>query len=195
MTRRRLSPDQRRGELVTTAAQLFADRAYDDVRMEEVAAAAGVSRALLYRYFPAKNELFLAVYEQAAGNLLAATEPDPALSPTEYLLAGLDIHLDYFAANRNTVLAANLVLARDSRVQAVITGELAQLRERLLDRLELSGDLREQVGGLVKAWLELVRVLCVDWLDRGMTWPREQVRDACAGALLGGLQPLLGDDG
>lgn len=50
--RRRLTPEDRRAELLDFGTQLFGERHYDDVRMDEVAEQAGVSRALLYRYFP-----------------------------------------------------------------------------------------------------------------------------------------------
>src|ERR1044072_5192048 len=107
VTRRRLSPEDRRRQLVDVGAELFAARSYEEVLMEEVAERAGVSRALLYKHFPAKRDLFAAVYREAAQGLLDATELDPDAAFTEQVVAGLDTHFDYFAANRSAVLAAN----------------------------------------------------------------------------------------
>ncbi|MFE2984952.1 TetR/AcrR family transcriptional regulator [Streptomyces sp. NPDC059262] len=101
--------------------------------MEGVAERAGASRALLYRYFPSKHAHFAALYQQASDQLLAATRLDQSAPVMEQLAAGLDAHFDYFAANRHTVLAANRVLAGDPVIQAIITGELAELRRRLLE--------------------------------------------------------------
>ncbi|MGH3855764.1 MAG: TetR/AcrR family transcriptional regulator [Pseudonocardiaceae bacterium] len=62
--RRRLSSRARRGELLDAALREFSDRGYYLTQMEHVAAAAGVSKALVYQHFPSKEELFAAVTEQ-----------------------------------------------------------------------------------------------------------------------------------
>lgn len=192
-TRRRLSPDERRQVLLEAGARLFAERAYDAVLMEDVAAAAGVSRALLYRHFPSKRDLFAGVYEQAAEQLLLATPLDNGKPLTEQLTAGLDTHFDYFEANANSVLAANRVLAGDPTIQAIITGELGELRRRLLDALGLEGTLRTQVSSILMSWLTFVRVLTVEWLENHH-YSRTQLLDISIGSLLGALQPILGPD-
>ncbi|WP_418958209.1 TetR/AcrR family transcriptional regulator [Streptomyces tritici] len=192
--RQRLSPADRRAQLLSVGARLFAAHPYDDVRMEEVAAQAGVSRALLYRHFPSKHALFAAVYQQAADRLLAETRLDPADSLAEQLAQGMDVHLDYFVANRNAVLAANRVLAGDPVVQTIMTNELDALRTRLLTVLPLADDgAHDAVSGVLKSWLVFVRVLCVDWLTHE-TCPRDQLRDVCVGAALGALRSLLAED-
>ncbi|MEU6476522.1 TetR/AcrR family transcriptional regulator [Streptomyces sp. NPDC047017] len=193
-SRQRLSPAERRAQLLAVGARLFAARPYDDVLMEEVASKAGVSRALLYRHFPSKQALFAAVYRQAADQLLAETRLDPADSLVEQLVQGMDVHLDYFVANRNAVLAANRVLAGDPVIQTIMTNELDALRARLLAVLPLADDgSRAAVSGVLKSWLVFVQVLCVDWLTQE-TCTRAQLRDVCVGAVLGALRPLLAED-
>ncbi|MFJ9339561.1 TetR/AcrR family transcriptional regulator [Streptomyces sp. NPDC101733] len=104
---------------------------------------------------------------------------------------GLDVHLDHFVVHRNTVLAANRVLAGDPVVQTIIDGELDVLRHRLLDVLPLTDDsVRAAVAAVLKSWLVFVRVLCLDWLTEE-TCTRAELRDACAGALLGALRPFV----
>ncbi|MFG2030413.1 TetR/AcrR family transcriptional regulator [Streptomyces sp. NPDC048825] len=192
--RRRLSPADRRAQLLAVGARLFAAHPYADVLMEEVAEQAGVSRALLYRHFPSKHALFAAVYQQAADQLLAETQLDPAAPLMEQLIQGMDVHLDYFVANRNAVLAANRVLAGDPVIQTIMTNELDALRARLLAVLPLADEsAREAVSDVLKSWLVFVQVLCVDWLTHE-TCTRTQLRDACIGAVLGALRPLLAED-
>lgn len=162
--------------------------------MEDVAEHAGVSRALLYRYFPSKRDLFAALYQQVAERLLARTRLDPADTLVEQLVEGLDAHIEYFAENRNTVLAANRVLAGDRLVRTIISGELDALRERLLGVLPLAdAAAREAVSGVLKSWLVFVQVLCVDWLTEE-TCTRVELRDVCVGAVLGAIRPLLDED-
>ncbi|MFF0296765.1 TetR/AcrR family transcriptional regulator [Kitasatospora sp. NPDC004614] len=192
--RQRLSPADRRAQLLAVAAQFFAAHTYDEVLMEDVAERAGVSRALLYRHFPSKRDLFAALYRQVAEQLLAKTRFDPADSLVEQLAEGLDAHIEYFAENRNTVLAANRVLAGDRLVQTIIADELDALRERLLSVLPPAGDrTREAVSGVLKSWLVFVQVLCVDWLIEPHC-TRAELRDICIGAVLGAIRPLLDED-
>ncbi|MFF2007759.1 TetR/AcrR family transcriptional regulator [Streptomyces sp. NPDC058195] len=192
--RQRLSPADRRAQLLGVGARLFAARPYDEVLMEEVAEAAGVSRALLYRHFPSKHALFAAVYQQAADQLLAETRIDPADSLVEQLIQGMEVHLDYFVANRHAVLAANRVLAGDPVIHTIMANELDALRTRLLAVLPLADEgARVAVSGVLRSWLVFVQVLCVDWLTHA-TCTRTQLRDICVGAALGALRPLLTED-
>ncbi|MEU9077459.1 helix-turn-helix domain-containing protein [Kitasatospora sp. NPDC048538] len=192
--RRRLSPADRRAQLLSVGARLFAARPYEEVLMEEVAEQAGVSRALLYRHFPGKHDLFAAVYRQAADELLAKSRFDSADTLLEQLVEGMDAHLDYFVANRHAVLAANRVLAGDPVIQTIITGELDTLRGRLLGVLPLTDETaRRAVSQVLGSWLVFVRVLVVDWLTEE-SCTREELRDACIGAVLGALRPLLPAD-
>ncbi|MER5500616.1 MULTISPECIES: TetR/AcrR family transcriptional regulator [unclassified Streptomyces] len=192
--RQRLDPAERRAQLLAVAAQLFAAHPYDDVLMEGVAERAGVSRALLYQHFPSKRDLFAVLYQQVASELLARSRFDPADTLVEQLTEGLDAHIEYFAENRNTVLAANRVLAGDRLVQTIMNDELDALRERLLGVLPLADDdARKAVSGVLKSWLVFVQVLCVDWLTEE-TCTRTELRDVCIGSVLGAIRPLLDED-
>ncbi|MBB4683703.1 TetR/AcrR family transcriptional regulator [Amycolatopsis jiangsuensis] len=191
MTRRRLTPDQRRTQLIDLGARLFAERPYHEVRMDEVGAAAGVSRALVYRYFPSKRDLFAAVYRRSADELVTVTGPTPTPTPApgpvrEWVSAGLDAHFDYFAANPTTVLTANRDLAGDPVIQSIIADELATLRGRLLDALELSGARREVAGVALLAWLSFVRVSSVEWLLHGRI-SRDELHALCLRTLAAAL--------
>lgn len=162
--------------------------------MEDVSKEAGVSRALLYRHFPSKQALFAAVYQQAADQLLTETQFDPADSLVEQLVQGLDVHLDYFVANRHAVLAANRVLMRrpgdpdDHDERTGRTPGTTAGRTPLADETA-----HEAVSGVLKSWLVFVQVLCVDWLTDA-TCTRTQLRDVCIGGVLGALRPLLTED-
>lgn len=186
MSRRRLTPDERRSQLIDVGARLFAQRPYDQVQMDQVAASAGVSRALVYRYFSTKRDLFAAVYQRAADELAAATGTGAGGAVDEWVSAGLAAHFDYFAANATTVLTANRDLAGDPVIQNIIAGELAMLRGRLLDALDLSGHHREIVGVALLAWLSFVRVSSVEWLLHGRI-SRDELHALCVRTLAAAL--------
>lgn len=156
--------------------------------MDQVAQRAGISRALLYRHFSNKRDLFAAVHQRAQERLIAEVRFDPDTSLREQLTAGLDLHIDYFVANRHAVLAVNRELLGDPVIQAINNDELAVMRDGLLDGGALGDAPRETLSVVVTNWLVFVRLLCVDWLTRE-SFSREELRDICTGALIGALAP------
>jgi AcrR family transcriptional regulator len=187
--RRRLAPSARREQILDVGAEQFAARAYEQVHMADVAKIAGISRALVYRYFPTKRDLFAAVYSRASERLLAASELVPELTLAEQVLAGLEAHFDFFVANALTVLVANRgALAGDPMIEGIISAELAELRKRMLDASAMHGRARLRASVAISGWLAFVRVVCVEWLaDPDQTLTREDVREMCLRALLSAL--------
>src|SRR4051794_31080381 len=85
-----------RARLVDAALPLFAERGYGGVAMEQVVAAAGVTRGALYHHFRDKRDLFRAVYEATEAEMMrrtiaALTDVD---DPWEELVAGVHAWLD-----------------------------------------------------------------------------------------------------
>jgi AcrR family transcriptional regulator len=74
----------RREQILETAARLFDRRRYHEVRMEDVAVAAGVAKGTLYRYFEDKEDLYIALlvsaldrlYRELVAALAAVGEPE-----------------------------------------------------------------------------------------------------------------------
>jgi AcrR family transcriptional regulator len=90
-----MSTDERREQLLSAGVELLERRAYDEVSIEEIAEAAGVSKGLLYHYFPTKKDFILAALSRGQGELAERLRPDPDLDPAAQLDAGLDAFLDY----------------------------------------------------------------------------------------------------
>ncbi|HNM84105.1 MAG TPA: TetR/AcrR family transcriptional regulator [Mycobacterium sp.] len=67
----RLPRDERRGQLLGSASQVFVDRGYHAASMDEIADRAGVSKPVLYQHFSSKLELYLAVLAQHVDNLVS----------------------------------------------------------------------------------------------------------------------------
>jgi AcrR family transcriptional regulator len=69
---------RKRGQILETASRIFATRVYHLVTMEEIAHAAGVGKGTLYRYFPSKEDLYLAIVDEAFGLLISRLESERA---------------------------------------------------------------------------------------------------------------------
>src|ERR1700677_2679947 len=98
----RLPLDERRRQLLDAGAALFTQHAYEEISMRQIAKAAGVSKPLLYHYFPSKNELFLAALAEAASELQELIEPSGEGTPVEQLTASLDAYLAWIEDNGQT---------------------------------------------------------------------------------------------
>jgi len=83
--RKRLTPDERRAQLLALGVAFLAARPLDDLTIEELSTRAGVSRGLVFHYFGSKQGLHQAVVTTAGASMLAASAPKPELPPIERL--------------------------------------------------------------------------------------------------------------
>jgi AcrR family transcriptional regulator len=164
--RSRLEPQQRREQLLDTAAAMFAEKPYDDVLMEDIAARAGVSRALMYRYFSSKRDLYVALFKRASDRFLARVSPHPQLPLAEQLATALETHIQSFVDHPFEALTINRgALSDDPAIQAIVAEELNVVGQRLIDKLVAEGRLREVTEIAVEGWLAFVRAACVKWIQ------------------------------
>lgn len=194
-TRRRLSTGERREQLLAVGAGLFSESPYDEVWIEQVAEIAGVSRGLLYHYFPTKRDFFAAVVERESERMLRMTAAVPGVPAREQLDANLDAFLAYVEEHAHGYRAFHRADASgDQAVRKVYQRALAAQERQILEALAADpefGRLSEERPDLrlaVRGWLAFTTAVCLEWL-RGSDLSREQVRDLCARALLGTLAP------
>ena len=193
-TRRRLSTGERREQLLAVGARLFSENPYDDVWIEQVAEIAGVSRGLLYHYFPTKRDFFAAVVERESARMLRMTAAAPGVPLREQLTTGLDTFLSYVAEHAHGFRAFHRAdAAGDQAVRKVYRQSLAAQERQILAALAADpefGPVPQEQPDLevaVRGWLAFTTAVCLEWL-RGAELSREQVRDLCARALLGVLE-------
>jgi AcrR family transcriptional regulator len=166
VTYSRLKPQQRREQLLDTAAAMFAQKPYEDVMVEDIVVRARVSRSTLYHYFPTKRDLYVAIFKRSSNRLLARANPDPQLPLAEQLATGLDAHIQYFVDHPCDAITINRgALSDDPAIQAIITEELNVIGQRLIDKLIAEGRLRGVTEIAVEGWLAFVRAACVKWIQ------------------------------
>ncbi|WP_055696627.1 MULTISPECIES: TetR/AcrR family transcriptional regulator [Streptomyces] len=194
-TRRRLSTEERREQLLSVGARLFAQKPYDDVWIERVAEIAGVSRGLLYHYFPTKRDFFAAVVHRESERMLRLTAAEPGLAVREQITAGLDAFLGYVESHAQGFRAFHRAeAAGDPLVREVYRNGLAAQERQILAALAAdpgAADITQDVPTLrlaVRGWLAFMVAVCLEWLEEP-DLTRTQVRDLCAKALLGAITP------
>ncbi|MEU0742656.1 TetR/AcrR family transcriptional regulator [Streptomyces sp. NPDC006134] len=194
-TRRRLSTEERREQLLSVGARLFSESPYDDVRIERVAEIAGDSRGLPYHYFyfPAERDFSAAVVERESERMLRMTAAVPGIPVREQPAAGLDAYLEYVEAHVHGYRAFHRAdAAGDRAVRLACRRAPAAQEQRIVAALAADPGFgpvfaeRPGVRLAVRGWPAFTTAACLEWLD-GPEPTREQVRDLCARAPLGAI--------
>jgi AcrR family transcriptional regulator len=173
-TRRRLSVDERRDELIEAALQLFSTRPPEDVSIDDVAAAAGASRALVYHYFGGKYELYLAALGSAAKRLADLLEPPTEGRPLERLQISLERYFDFVESHAAgfTALLRGGPADRSGEVGEIVDGMRRLLLERILHALEVETP-QPILRITLRSWMASVETAGLDWLEnRDVTRPQ-----------------------
>jgi AcrR family transcriptional regulator len=162
---------------------MFSEKPYKDVMMEDIALRAGVSRALLYHYYPGKRDLYIAIFKRASDRLLALVSPDPQLPLAEQLATGLEAHIQYFVDHPFEAVTHNRgALSDDPAIQAIVAEELHVVGQSLIDKLVAEGRLRDVTEIAVEGWLAFVRAACVKWVQQSQKISRADLSEMCLSA-------------
>jgi AcrR family transcriptional regulator len=191
----RLDVDERRRQLLELGAELFARHGYEELSMARIAREAGISKALLYHYFPSKQAYFSATLEQAAEELAEVTAPDPERPPVEQLSASLDAYLGWVERHMG---------AYDKLIRSV--GAVPEVRElvervrddtaaRILDGITPGREPGPMLRAAVRGWLWFMDGAVLDWIEH-RDIDRTRLHGLLLGTLLGAVtaagEPLSG---
>src|SRR3954453_24074704 len=131
----RLDSDERRTRLLELGRTLFTRHPYDELSMASIARKAGISKALLYHYFPSKQAFFVATLQDAAARLAERVLPDPRQPPAAQLSSALDAWLGWVEENRGAYARA----VRGSTSAPEVRGLIDRVRDEtaafILERL------------------------------------------------------------
>jgi AcrR family transcriptional regulator len=152
--------------------------------MSEVAKQAGISKGLLYHYFPSKRDFFTATLAAAAAEVAAVTEPDPDRPPLEQLTGSIDAFLAWIEEN-----AASYRRLLESIGSPDVSSLVEDVRERTTQRIAegvSSGEPRPALRVAVRAWLSGMDAAILDWLGSSDI-TREELRDLLVATFVGAL--------
>src|SRR5215218_788670 len=183
--RRRLTPDERRAEIVRAADRVLAGRDPAAVTFEEIAAAAGVSRALVYNYFGDKGGLMAAVYTQALAELdqdllVALGAP---VSPRERIHQVVSRYVSFARAHAGGWHTLGVVAA--SQHPAV-----QRARGERFGRMALAWGSTTEARVVVAGLMGLLEAVVLDWLDTP-TVPPERLVELAEELLWSGVEHLV----
>ncbi|WP_035834247.1 TetR family transcriptional regulator [Jonesia quinghaiensis] len=115
-------------ELTTVAQDLFLERGYEKTTVDEIAAAAGMSKRTFFRYFSSKDDLVIGKYDLFGDRLAEALDARPADEPVwESLRRVFDITVDY--------VEDDYTRARNDAMELIVRGS-AQLNARYLEKMQ-----------------------------------------------------------
>jgi AcrR family transcriptional regulator len=155
---------ERRLQLIAAALEVFGDRDYDEVSVDEVAEAAGVSHGLVFQYFGSKKGLYVACLQPLIETFRARIEPDPDLPPVERLREGLRNFAD--AISEHPAGYRNLMTRGISFSE--VREALDRARSWRVDRLAEGMGLDPKVPVVrvgVRAWTSYVEAAMLTWLE------------------------------
>lgn len=174
-----MSVDERREQLLELALELFAERNFEEISIDEIAQRAGISKGLLYHYFPGKRAFYVAAVRQAAERLLSETtgkvEAARAedLEQSELLRIGLTAYLDFIEERATTfIFLMRGGMAGDPEVRAVVESTRQAFIEVMLEGSEDADEPRARTA--VKGLLAFIEEASLDWLTH-QDFPRGEL--------------------
>ena len=184
--RTRLSPEQRRSQLLDLGVRLLATRSVDEISIDLLAEEAGVSRGLLYHYFGNKHDFHEAVVRRAAQDLVSQTAPPVEGDPLHRLLVSMTAYVDYVDASYEGYLSLARGAASGSETMRQVYEEaLAALTDRIFDE-DPDGTLLPDTPAarlLVRGWASMVEEVVLQWKVRPGGVSREELLHLVAASL------------
>ena len=184
--RSRLSPDQRRTQLLDLGVSLLATRSLDELTIDVLAEEAGISRGLLYHYFGNKHDFREAVVRRAVDDLVAQTAPPEGGEPLDRLLASVAAYVDYVVANyQGYVSIVRAAAGGNDALRDLYEEARTSLMERIFTE-DAQGQIIPDTAAarlMVRGWAAMSEELVLAWVADPSGVTRQQLLDAITASL------------
>lgn len=180
---RRMRGPERRDQILSVARRVFAEVGYEDASIDDVAAAAGVTKPVVYRHFTGKRDLYLAVLEVHLSELISrlwvalSSSPDPR----ERLRAGLQAYFEFAQKNEE---GFRMLFDASTRNDPETSARIGSAWDPLTDGVARTvGDLLRAAGldpagaPIYARALMGMAAAVADWWLRSRRFPREDLID------------------
>ncbi|MFF9483997.1 TetR/AcrR family transcriptional regulator [Streptomyces sp. NPDC014676] len=174
--RRRMGVEERRQQLIGVALELFSRRSPDEVSIDEIASRAGISRPLVYHYFPGKLSLYEAALRRAADDL-ASRFAEPREGPLGSRLRRVMARFFDFVDEHGPGFAALMrggPAVGSSATNALIDSVRQAAYEQMVAHMGVVGPAPVRLELVVRSWISLVESTALIWLD-GRRIPRAEL--------------------
>ncbi|MBB1252219.1 TetR/AcrR family transcriptional regulator [Streptomyces alkaliterrae] len=174
--RRRMGVEERRRQLIAVALELFSRRSPDEVSIDDIAGAAGISRPLVYHYFPGKHSLYEAAVRVAAEELTARFVEPPEGPLGARLARVMGRYFDFVAEHGpgfSALLRGGGAIGSPG-TGAVIDEVRRKAYEQMLLHLELDAP-GPRLELVIRSWVGLAETTALTWLE-GRRIPREELQ-------------------
>lgn len=173
--RRRMGVEERRQQLIDVALELFSHRSPEDVSIDDIATAAGISRPLVYHYFPGKHSLYEAAVRRAADEL-ARRFVEPQEGPLgARLLRVMERYFDFVDEHGPgfSALLRGGGAVGSVRANAVIDEVRRTAYAHVLAHLGVASP-GPRLALVVRSWVGLAETTALTWLETRAI-PREEL--------------------
>ncbi|MFE3193409.1 TetR/AcrR family transcriptional regulator [Nocardia sp. NPDC059240] len=181
----RLSPAERRQQLITLGVEMLREHDLEDISITEIADRAGISRGLLFHYFSSKQEFQLAIVKQANVDFLERTAPDRNLDLYSMLRDSIDRYIDYVSQSGAAyhALLRGPVSTNPEMAEMVANARQATA-ERILAEAPIPADDpdRPRLALAIRGWISFVEEVVLTWL-REEPITREELVDMLVASL------------
>ncbi|MFE5029987.1 TetR/AcrR family transcriptional regulator [Streptomyces sp. NPDC056656] len=173
--RRRMGVEERRQQLIGVALELFSHRSPDDVSIDEIAAAAGISRPLVYHYFPGKLSLYEAALRRAADDLgqrFVEPQEGPLGARLLRVMGRFFDFVDEHGPGFSALMRGGPAVG-SSTTNALIDSVRQAAYVQILTHLGVT-DPPPRLELVVRSWISLAESTALIWLD-GRCIPRREL--------------------
>ncbi|MCW6009104.1 TetR family transcriptional regulator [Micromonospora sp. CPCC 205371] len=179
-----------RAELTLLAQDLFAEKGYDQTTIDDLVAAAGMSKRTFFRYFTSKEDLVLGKYELLADRLIEALAARPHDEPVwESLRRAFDVIVEYFDGEQNLprTLAMEKIIRGNPALGAGELERISRAQQQLADlvreRTGLHSPADPAPAAIAGAALSCLLAAKTTWIATGQSRPLAELLDEAMAAL------------
>lgn len=191
---RRLSPEQRRAQILEVVADLFRQQDYGDITVASVADAAGITQGLVYHYFDTRTGLLAAAVEAHCDSLLLACLPDVDQPIPLQFEQGLRSYIDYVEAHRVAYL--NLFrgpAAHEPEFNAIIERTRLAIIEHVVMVLQVADAPIPVTRLSLRGYIGFVEAAILHWLEDDSA-PRAALERIIFSVIIAALSAGLGNE-